>query len=583
MLTQRVPRRVRPQEILLTYQRILEERPPEPDEERSTVKNHLKLSGVVKRRGPHLVVRNRIYRETFDQDWVKQQLPTGELARQLWRKLTTTLAPVAILVSLLLALLTVFAFYQANQAGESQRTAEEARQIAEDQRVRAERAEQDAQKARNAARIEHLSASGLLAAYSPSPYAGDQRRASLLVRQAWNMTRTEQLPDNRLENLPKQAMSNLLRANQVIGHLRSTLQGHSASVTSVAFSPDGARVVSGSGDNSLRLWDAAIGQPIGEPWQGHGASVYSVAFSPDGARVVSGSGDNTLRLWDAATGQPIGEPWQGHSAWVTSVAFSPDGARVASGSGDNSLRLWDAATGQPIGEPWQGHSAWVTSVAFSPDGARVASGSGDNTLRLWDAATGQPIGAPWQGHSAWVLSVAFSPDGGRVVSGSGDNPNSRWDYMLLIWEVDEDSWKRRGCAIAGRNLSLTEWRRYLPGRPYEKTCPDYPVHPEVIVDALTKAAQHWGEGEAEERLEEAILWIEEMLVLHDRISLLWENMDSLAREHPIRPALADHIRQWMDELPAPNRAYWEQRMGNDFPDDITHEDLAADAPRQSLD
>ena len=540
MLTQRVPRRVRPQEILLTYQRILEERPPEPDEERSTVKNHLKLSGVVKRRGPHLVVRNRIYRETFDQDWVKQQLPTGELARQLWRKLTTTLAPVAILVSLLLALLTVFAFYQANQAGESQRTAEEARQIAEDQRVRAERAEQDAQKARNAARIEHLSASGLLAAYSPSPYAGDQRRASLLVRQAWNMTRTEQLPDNRLENLPKQAMSNLLRANQVIGHLRSTLQGHSASVTSVAFSPDGARVVSGSGDNSLRLWDAAIGQPIGEPWQGHGASVYSVAFSPDGARVVSGSGDNTLRLWDAATGQPIGEPWQGHSAWVT-------------------------------------------SVAFSPDGARVASGSGDNTLRLWDAATGQPIGAPWQGHSAWVLSVAFSPDGGRVVSGSGDNPNSRWDYMLLIWEVDEDSWKRRGCAIAGRNLSLTEWRRYLPGRPYEKTCPDYPVHPEVIVDALTKAAQHWGEGEAEERLEEAILWIEEMLVLHDRISLLWENMDSLAREHPIRPALADHIRQWMDELPAPNRAYWEQRMGNDFPDDITHEDLAADAPRQSLD
>jgi len=81
MLTQRIPRGVRRAEIPLTYQRILAERPPEPDEERSAVKNHLKLSGVVKRRGPNLVVRNRIHRKTFDNDWVKQQLPTGELAR----------------------------------------------------------------------------------------------------------------------------------------------------------------------------------------------------------------------------------------------------------------------------------------------------------------------------------------------------------------------------------------------------------------------------------------------------------------------------------------------------------------------
>ena len=122
----------------------------------------------------------------------------------------------------------------------------------------------------------------------------------------------------------------------------------------------------------------------------HGDSVVSVAFSPDGKTIVTGSGDKTARLWDAATGRSLGLPME-HSDIVRCVAFSPDGKTILTGSADKSARLWDAATGQPIGQPLA-HSAYVISVAFSPDGKTILTGSQDRTARLWDAATGQPVG-----------------------------------------------------------------------------------------------------------------------------------------------------------------------------------------------
>jgi len=133
-----------------------------------------------------------------------------------------------------------------------------------------------------------------------------------------------------------------------------------------------------------------------------------VAFSPDGKQVVSGSGDDTVRLWDAATGAPL-QTLEGHTGWVSSVAFSPDGKQVVSGSGDDTVRLWDAATGAPL-QTLEGHTGWVCSVAFSPDGKQVVSGSGDDTVRLWDAATGTAL-QTLEGHTGPVTSVTFSPDG----------------------------------------------------------------------------------------------------------------------------------------------------------------------------
>ena len=114
---------------------------------------------------------------------------------------------------------------------------------------------------------------------------------------------------------------------------------------------------------------------------GHTLGVESVAFSPDGHTVVSGSSDGTVRLWDLQ-GNPISKPFQGHTNSVTSVAFSPDGQTVVSGGNDNTVRLWDLQ-GNAIGAPFQGHTDTVFSVAFSPDGQTVVSGSNDNTVRLW--------------------------------------------------------------------------------------------------------------------------------------------------------------------------------------------------------
>ncbi|KAJ5503990.1 hypothetical protein N7463_006864 [Penicillium fimorum] len=142
--------------------------------------------------------------------------------------------------------------------------------------------------------------------------------------------------------------------------------------------------------------------------EGHSHSVRSVAFSPDGLTLASGSRDNTIKLWDTATGTQR-QTLEGHSDWVITVAFSPDGLTLASGSRDNTIKIWDTATGTQR-QTLEGHSDPISSVVFSPDGLTLVSGSDDSTIKLWDTATGiqrQTL----EGHLDRVSSVAFSPDG----------------------------------------------------------------------------------------------------------------------------------------------------------------------------
>jgi len=203
----------------------------------------------------------------------------------------------------------------------------------------------------------------------------------------------------------------------------ATLKGHTSWVTAVAVTPDGTRAVSASNDKTLRVWDLSSGKTVAT-LVGHKGSVTAVAVTPDGTRAVSGSGDKTLRVWDLSSGKTV-VTLAGHIGWIEAVAVTPDGTRAVSASVDRTLRVWDLVSAKPVAS-LAGHSKSVNGVAVTPDGTRAVSGSGDKTLRVWDLSSGKEIGI-LEGHTDWVNSVTVTPDCTRVVSASGDKTLRVWD------------------------------------------------------------------------------------------------------------------------------------------------------------
>ncbi len=201
-----------------------------------------------------------------------------------------------------------------------------------------------------------------------------------------------------------------------------TLTGHSDEVESIAFSPDGQILASGSYDNTIKLWQLSTGREICS-LTGHSDFVWSVAFSPDGQILVSNSNE-TIKLWQLSTDKKTCI-LTGHSGPVCSDAFSPDGQILASGSENNTIKLWQLSTGRELCS-LTGHSSYVGSIAFSPDGQILASGSNDDTIKLWQLSTGKEI-CTLTGHPDEVEYVAFSPDGQMLVTSS---------YKIIkVWQL----------------------------------------------------------------------------------------------------------------------------------------------------
>ncbi|HEX8845579.1 MAG TPA: AAA-like domain-containing protein [Pyrinomonadaceae bacterium] len=201
-----------------------------------------------------------------------------------------------------------------------------------------------------------------------------------------------------------------------------TFRGHTKPVTSIAFSPDGKTLATGSADLTVKLWDLNAER---DTLKGNGGEVYSTAFSTDGKMVASGSRDNTVRIWDVATRREL-KKLVGHTSAVNAVAFSSDGTILATGSGDSTIKLWDVATWRELAT-LKGHTKKVNAIAFSPDGKMLASVSSDQTAKLWDVAS-RLEQKTLQSHTLDIESVAFSSDGKTLATGS-------WDATAKLWDV----------------------------------------------------------------------------------------------------------------------------------------------------
>ncbi|CAN96155.1 Protein kinase [Sorangium cellulosum So ce56] len=208
------------------------------------------------------------------------------------------------------------------------------------------------------------------------------------------------------------------------GSISSVVLRHSSRISSVAWSPDGARIATACDDRAARVWRAdGTGEPL--VLRGHDETVYSVAWSPDGKHIATASSDKTARVWNAdGTGEPI--VLRGHRDVIQLVAYSPDSRRILTASRDETARVWNAdGTGEPI--VLRGHRGWVAAGAWSPDGRHIVTASWDNTARVWNAdGTGEPLvfNIEQGGDVYWA---AWSPDGKRIVTASEDGRARVWN------------------------------------------------------------------------------------------------------------------------------------------------------------
>ncbi|MFG3343854.1 trypsin-like peptidase domain-containing protein [Streptomyces sp. NPDC048018] len=215
-----------------------------------------------------------------------------------------------------------------------------------------------------------------------------------------------------------ESLESLRNAASLPQHRRLT--GHTETVRTVAFSPDGETLATVGDDHTMRLWDVATGKA--RIFRKLTNEVYSASFSPDGRTLATGDADDTVRLWNTTTGASRAIQAEG-AGQVVAVAFSPDGSTLATGGTDTKVRLRDARTGE-LRKTLPGHTDPVYSIAFSPQGSTLVSGSTDSTALLWDAATGRRLRK--LEHPGPVYSVAFNRVGTTVAVGGADGTVQLW-------------------------------------------------------------------------------------------------------------------------------------------------------------
>lgn len=229
-----------------------------------------------------------------------------------------------------------------------------------------------------------------------------------------------------------------------MGYQRRTLTGHLEAVRTVAISPNGKLIASGSDDGTIRLWDLQTGKlirPIISERKSSYLGINAFTISPDNKILVSGNVNGKIMLWNLQTGKLI-RTLAGHGTSVLSVAISPNGQTIASTSTDdsyqtipagdtNNIKLWNVKTGKLL-RSFSGHFADVRAIAISPNGELFATGGGfSREVKLWDIKTGKLLNT-FTGHKGGVYGLTFSPDGKTIISGSADSTIRVWQISTKV-------------------------------------------------------------------------------------------------------------------------------------------------------
>jgi WD40 repeat protein len=205
------------------------------------------------------------------------------------------------------------------------------------------------------------------------------------------------------------------------------LKGHEGEIISVAFSPDGARLATGSYDNTARVWDSVTGGILAT-MTGHTDNVRSVAFSPDGRHVATGAGDGSAKVWSSTAGEMLSD-FPGSEFGVDLVAFSADGKQLDVVSDNLPATRWDVTTGQSLASLTSDEYMSLSDIALSLDGTRIAKGFPSGSVQLWSFPPGEAI-ASLPGAGDTVISLAFSRDGKHLATGG--LRGSIW-----VWDLSE--------------------------------------------------------------------------------------------------------------------------------------------------